>query len=186
MTLVKIIAVASTNPVKIKAARNGFKKLFPAEKFNVKPIIVPSGVSDQPFGNDETLQGAKNRVYNLLRAVPKADFWVGIEGGVEEWQTELVAFAWVFITDQIRTGKGRTGSFFLPPAITEMVRQGKELGEADDIVFNRSNSKQENGAIGILTNNVIDRVQLYEPAVIMALIPFLNQQLFPPDFKLTS
>jgi inosine/xanthosine triphosphatase len=176
----KIIAVASTNPVKIKAAQNGFKKLFPADNFEVKPFNVPSGVSNQPFGNDETLLGAQNRVSNLLNVFPEADYWVGIEGGVEEWQSSLVAFAWVFVTDKVRTGKGRTGTFFLPPVIADLVKHGKELGEADDIIFNRSNSKQENGAIGILTNNVIDRGQLYEPAVIMALIPFANQQLYPP------
>ena len=59
-----------------------------------------------------------------------------------------------------------------------MIRQGKELGEADDIVFNRANSKQDNGAVGLLTDNVIDRAQLYEQAVILALIPFKNEALY--------
>jgi non-canonical (house-cleaning) NTP pyrophosphatase len=52
-----------------------------------------------------------------------------------------------------------------------------ELGEADDLVFGQINSKQQNGAIGILTNDLIDRESLYRPAVIMALIPFLNPTL---------
>ena len=59
------------------------------------------------------------------------------------------------------------------------MRQGLELGQADDIVFGRSNSKQANGAVGILTDDVIDRAQLYEPAVIFALIPFKNPDLYP-------
>jgi non-canonical (house-cleaning) NTP pyrophosphatase len=49
---------------------------------------------------------------------------------------------------------------------------------ADDIVFSCSNSKQDNGAVGLLTDNVIDRAQLYEQAVILALIPFKNERLY--------
>ena len=52
-----------------------------------------------------------------------------------------------------------------------------ELGHADDQVFKRDNSKQANGAIGILTNNVIDREAYYIHAVIMALVPFKNPAL---------
>jgi non-canonical (house-cleaning) NTP pyrophosphatase len=53
-----------------------------------------------------------------------------------------------------------------------------ELGHADDLVFNKSNSKQENGAVGILTENVIDRAEFYKQAVILALIPFKNPTLY--------
>jgi non-canonical (house-cleaning) NTP pyrophosphatase len=52
------------------------------------------------------------------------------------------------------------------------------LGEADDIVFGRSNSKQKEGAIGLLTGNVVDRAGLYEHAVILALVPFKNVALY--------
>lgn len=37
------------------------------------------------------------------------------------------------------------------------VAGGMELGEADDHVFERSNSKQEDGAVGLLTKGLIDR-----------------------------
>jgi len=58
------------------------------------------------------------------------------------------------------------------------VRQGKELGEADDLVFAKENSKQDNGAVGLLTGNVIDRTALYQQAVVLALIPFKNPHLY--------
>jgi non-canonical (house-cleaning) NTP pyrophosphatase len=54
-----------------------------------------------------------------------------------------------------------------------------ELGDADDLVFARQNSKQKNGAVGLLTADAIDRLELYIPAVIFALIPFKNPLLFP-------
>jgi len=54
-----------------------------------------------------------------------------------------------------------------------------ELGDADDQVFSKNNSKQQNGAVGLLTDDVISRKSLYLPAVQMAFIPFLNSELYP-------
>ena len=70
-----------------------------------------------------------------------------------------------------------TGSFFLPDEVARLVRQGTELGEADDIVFGRQNSKQQNGSLGLLTADALDRTEFYEQAVMMALLPFKNPGL---------
>ncbi len=172
------LVVASTNPVKIQAAVNGFQRLFPDSELNVIAAAVPSDVAHQPMSDDETLQGALNRSRNAQAAHPNAHYWIGIEGGVQPIGREMTAFAWIVVRSKEAIGKGRTGTFFLPPAVVELIRQGKELGEADDIVFGRSNSKQDNGAVGLLTDNVIDRMQLYEHAVILALIPFRNKALY--------
>lgn len=53
-----------------------------------------------------------------------------------------------------------------------------ELGNADDLVFGCKNSKQKDGAVGLLTENAIDRTALYEQGVIMAFIPFKNDTLY--------
>lgn len=176
------IVVASTNPVKVRAVRNGFARMFPEQDFEITTLSVPSGVSVQPSSDAETLQGALNRARNAAKIHPHADYWVGVEGGndqdEEDFAGEMYTFAWIVVLSDGRLGKGRTGAFYLPPAVADLVRQGMELGEADDIVFGRSNSKQENGAIGLLTGDVIDRAQLYEPAVIFALIPFKNPGLY--------
>jgi inosine/xanthosine triphosphatase len=174
----KTIVVASTNPVKIRAVREGFQRMFPDQRFEMSGVAAPSQVSDQPFSDEETLRGALNRAHGAALLSPQADYWVGIEGGIEEHDQEMAAYAWIVILGQDMTGKSRTGIFYLPPRVAELIRQGKELGEADDIVFGRSNSKQENGAIGLLTGDVIDRVQLYEHAVILALVPFKNPGLY--------
>jgi inosine/xanthosine triphosphatase len=179
---VKTIVIASQNPVKIQAVVNGFQRMFPAQEFTIQAVTVPSGVSPQPRSDAETLQGAINRASAAALRLPDADFWVGIEGGVDETvEGEMVAFAWVAVRGSCQVGRGRTGTFYLPPAVTALLRQGKELGEADDIVFGRTNSKQENGAVGLLTGDVIDRAQLYEHAMILALIPFKNQALYPTE-----
>ncbi|HEB65453.1 MAG TPA: non-canonical purine NTP phosphatase [Chloroflexi bacterium] len=173
------IIIASHNPVKIAAARGGFQQMFPEATFVLRGVEVPSGVRDQPLSEEETRQGARNRAARAAEIFPQADYWVGIEGGLHPDGETFLALAWVCIraADGSR-GEGRTGAFHLPPAIAALIRQGKELGEADDIVFGQNNSKQKNGAVGLLTGNLIDRTRFYEQAVILALIPLHNKALW--------
>jgi len=163
------------------AARRGFEAMFAGDDFRFDRADVPSGVSRQPMTDAETLIGARNRATNACAARPEADFWVGIEGGVEDRGMKdegMHAFAWVVILGKDLTGEARTGTFQLPPEVARLVRQGVELGHADDIVFQRSNSKQKDGAIGILTDGLIDRTAYYEHAVMLALVPFKKRELY--------
>jgi inosine/xanthosine triphosphatase len=177
----KTVVVASTNPVKAQAVRLGFERMFDGEQFSYHLVLTPSGISDQPVSDQETLLGAMNRAQAASLQLPKADFWVGVEGGVENHSNEMSAFAWVVVKSGVQYGKARSGAFFLPAAVVDLIRQGKELGESDDLIFGRANSKLENGAIGLLTGDVIDRAQLYAQTVVMALIPFKNPDLYPPQ-----
>lgn len=174
----KKVVIASKNPVKINAVKEGFEKMFPADEFEYAGVSVSSGVRDQPLTNDETFQGAFTRASNAHMELTYADYWVGIEGGVQRVGDEMEAFAWIVIKSAGQCGKSRTGTFFLPKEVVALITEGKELGEADDIVFKRHNSKQENGAVGILTDNTIDRTTYYLESVILALIPFKNKELY--------
>ncbi len=151
--------------------------MFPGTEFVLKGSSMPSGVAEQPMSSDATLRGATNRARRAAES-EIADYWVGIEGGIEDTAEGMTAFAWVVVRTQSEVGRGRTASFFLPPRVAELVRGGMELGDADDVVFVRENSKQSEGAIGLLTGNALDRTRLYEQAVIAALIPFKNPNLF--------
>jgi len=173
------VFIGSQNPVKINSVQLGFTKMFPDLEFSFQGIGVDSGVSNQPLSEEETITGAINRVENLFHQEPQADYWVGIEGGSKIVDSGMETFAWVVIKSKNNlVSRGRTASFFLPKQIVELVKVGKELGEADDIVFKRTNSKQANGAVGILTSDVLTRTTYYETAVILALIPFKNPKLY--------
>jgi len=173
------IAVASTNPVKIQAALGGFRRMFPEMEFEAEGLSVPSDVSNQPMSDAETHQGAINRVNNAMKAKPGMDYYVGIEGGIEDAPDGMREIAWVVIASGAgKWGRGRGGTFFLPVSLADMIRAGKELGEANDILFQRTNSKQENGAVGILTGDVITRASYCSDAVCMALLPFKNPDLY--------
>lgn len=165
--------------MKIDSTKLAFETAFPEDEFEVEGVSAVSDVRDQPMSNDETLLGARNRANYVKDRRPEADYWVGIEGGIEEHETVLEAFAWMVILGKDgNEGKARTSSFVLPHEVSLLVRAGMELGQADDQVFNRTHSKQKNGAVGLLTNDIIDRSEYYKQAVILALVPFLKPELY--------
>jgi len=161
----------------MEAVEEGLSALI-NDEIEVIGVSVESGVSDQPMSDAETLTGAINRVQQAQRQYPGHDYYVGLEGGVEQNASGLMALAWMVISNGNQIGKARTASFFLPPEVAKLVHDGMELGHADDIVFKKNNSKQQNGAVGLLTKDAITRKSLYLPAVQMAFIPFLNPELY--------
>lgn len=177
MEKIKVI-VGSQNPVKINAVRLAFEQVFPNTTCAVEGITVSSGVDDQPMTDEATYQGAMNRAQGCQKLRPEADFWIGVEGGIDEYFDKMHAFAWIYILNSKQIGKARTGTFALPEAIRELIHQGIELGEADDRIFNHTNSKQGQGSVGLLTHGLIDRTAYYQPAVVLALIPFVNTELY--------
>jgi inosine/xanthosine triphosphatase len=173
------IAVGSKNPVKIQSALAGFTQMFPECEFTVAGFDVASGVSDQPLTCQETLRGATIRANELKSIAPDADFFVGIEGGIEFIDDTLFASAWIVIVDAAgKASSGRSGSFALPARIKQLVESGMELGHANDEVFTEHNSKQQGGAVGSLTGGVITRQSLYEHAMVLALVAFRQEELF--------
>lgn len=177
----KKLVVASKNPVKLDAVRQGFERVFPHECFEIVPVSVASGVSDQPMSDDETLLGAKNRAEAARQAVPEADYWAGLEGGAQDYQGRLSTFAWVYILGKKQHGKCRTATHELPDEIRRLIMKGMELGDADDQFYNRKNSKQLNGSVGLLTKDLFTRTSLYLEAVMLALIPFKNANMYQND-----
>lgn len=171
-------AVGSQNPVKIACVAEAAREVWPDAA--VIGVHTDSLVSAQPVSDDEMFTGALNRGTEALSKVSDATHGVGIEGGILDSAEGMWAYAWIVIIDRDgRVGRGQTGRFLLPEGVARLVRiDGLELGDADDRFFNRSNSKQQDGAIGILTGGRIDRKDLYKPGVIFALIPFICPEFF--------
>ena len=173
------VIVASKNPVKVAATRDAFESLFPEAEVDVVAISVASGVADQPTSDTETRQGAANRASNAREELPDADFWVGLEGGIEVIDGQLMAFAWMHVRgNNGYDSQARTPSLPLPPDVKALVDEGLELGEANDRVFSTLNSKQGGGAFGLLTGGKLTREAVYAQAVLLALTPFANE-LYP-------
>lgn len=171
----KTVTIASLNPAKINAVKSAFEAAFPQQEFDFKGVSVASGVADQPMSNQETYQGAINRVHNAAQAIPNSDFYVGLEAGIED----NVTFAWMVIESNGQRGESRSASLMLPPQVIEKLAHANELGDVMDEVFGTDNIKQKGGAIGLLTHNQLTRSSVYHQALILALIPFVNPEHFP-------
>lgn len=180
-----LVVVGSKNPTKVgavqavmnRAVRNG---LVPGVSHSaVSGLEVPSGVSDQPFGEEETRRGAIGRARIVLETGPEATWGIGIEGGVVRLEDGLYTCAWCAIADrQGHTALGGGLYMPLPPAIVRDLEAGYELGDATDRLFKVSQSKHAGGALGHLSKNLHSRQGAYEAIFTYALVKFLNPELY--------
>jgi len=174
------VLVGSENPVKIEAAKEVFSKYFGRVK--VTGIEVSSKVSAQPI-DEEAFEGAKNRALGLKKLNEEknlgADFFVGIEGGITKLYSKWFALGVGCVIDnQGEIGYGVSPCFELPESIVEQLLSGSELGEVMEEISGKDNIRQQEGAIGFLSKGVIDRKNLYIHSLIVALVPFLNKELY--------
>ena len=174
------VLVGSENSVKIQSVRDGFLTFF--EHVEVEGISVDPGVAEQPI-NDETFEGAKNRAKNIKRINDQqnlgATFFVGIEGGVLQLQDRWFSVNVVYILDQYnRDSFATTGLYELPSALSKALLIEKGLGRAMGELANDNYAARERGTVGFLTDGKIDRFQNQIQGVTLALIPFVNENLY--------
>ena len=171
---VQLVAVGSTNPAKLKAASHVIARAWPAA--GVHGVAVESGVGSQPQSDEEAIVGARNRAENA-RARLDADLGVGIEGNTADSVHGMFSTAWVAVIDRRGVvGLGAAGRFLLPEWVAEAIRRGAELGPLMDEFIGEENTKQRQGAVGILTGGLLTRSQALETAVALALARFVNPE----------
>ena len=172
LSSVRLVAVGSTNPVKLAAVMAVMVQLCPEAVF--RPIEVDPGVPRQPFSDEEMVTGAKARAV-AARIALDADLGIGLEGGVHRsiWGTLLSS--WAAIVDREgRLGLGSGGRIILPPVLVESLEQGEELGPAMDRLSGLNDTRRGPGAVGILTNGLVVRDESFRVAIAYALAPFLH------------
>lgn len=158
------LAVASANPAKIKAVKDCVEQL--GLQMEIIAAETDSGVSAQPFSNVETRQGAVNRASTALH--PDFDLAIGLEGGVYELEGTMYVCNWGALATS--TGKLYTAGgaqIPLPKEIAVELRNGKELGPVMDAYANETGIRHHKGAIGILTDGLIHRGEMFGHIVTM-------------------
>lgn len=172
------VAVGSTNPVKIQAVREAFAKLWPNKKWEVVGMSVPSGVSDQPMSDAECIKGATKRAKRAI-GLAKSDYGVGIEGGLQKIGTKWLDSGWIVVVDKKgRLGLGSSARIEVPQKLMKLIKSGIELGDAQDKLFNKKNSKQAGGYFHLMSDGAITRKQGYIHGVVFALTRFLHAELW--------
>jgi len=169
------VALGSTSPPKLKAVKEAFRKAFP-ESIEVVSAKMPSGVPDQPASDKETYQGALNRAVRA-RKEAKADFGVGIEGGIHKHGHGVFSNAWIVVVGRNGIiGKGTSARFQVPSKVVTLIENGYELGVAMDKVAGTNNIKLKGGAYSVLSDGRLSRAKQYEDGILCALMPFLTPE----------
>jgi inosine/xanthosine triphosphatase len=171
------VIVGSQNPVKVNAARASLAALYPQAEINCLGMAAPSGVTDQPMSDEETRIGAMNRV-TYCQQHGDADFYVAMEGGVDNFEYGPATFAYVVIASGQKHSVGRGAIMPIPPGVYRALKEGQELGDVMDALFDTHNVKQKGGAIGLLTNGNASREGNYSHAITLAMAPFLHPGLY--------
>jgi len=192
----KTIALGSDRAAKIMAVRACVARVAGVDsswaEANVVARAVSTNVPAMPLTDWELMQGARERalaVRDLLRGQRlEAEIYVGLEGGFHsisiegEWHTFLRG--WAYATDGKNGAFGSSPSITVPEALAKKVIEGRrELGLVIDEVTGKRNTRSREGAWGVLSRDLVTRSLSFELALIAALAPFYNPELYPKTGK---
>ena len=159
-----IVGIGTTNKAKIKAVQGGFAELI-KEEVHFDSFKTESGVSEQPFSDEETMQGAINRASEVLE-MSNGDIGIGLEGGVVSTENGLFLCNWGALAEKgeepIIAGGAR---ILLPDAIAKRLLKGEELGPVMDDYCQSEGIRQHEGAMGIFTKGAVNRDEMFKHTV---------------------
>jgi inosine/xanthosine triphosphatase len=174
-----VICVGSLNPTKLEGVRRAFNAFFSSAE--VRGCIVETGLPLQPIGLEVTMLGARVRGEKALQRYNDCEFGVGVEAGFipigKDYYDVQVAY---ITTKDGSSAYGFSSAFPLPKKFVEQILSGtyKELEEVVDSYYRTKKIGEKGGFIKLLTKGVITREDLTYTAVVMALIPFINRELY--------
>jgi len=175
-----LVVVGTSNPIKVRAVENILSKFF---KISVVMREVPSDAPPQPVGLEATIRGAISRARNALNAESGAELGVGIEAGLIPVPGTISGYmdqqfaAIVDSKGRVTVGGGPT--FEYPRSlVARVLGEGIEVGTAMDELTGIHELGQKQGAIGFFSKGHLDRTRLTGYAVLMALIPRLNEGMY--------
>lgn len=171
------VVVGSKNPVKVNATRNVLGNIY--DDLTVFSIDVDSEVPDQPFGMDQTVDGAVNRAKNAYS--DEFELSVGIESGLIEVPKTLTGFIdiqWCAIFDGNQITIGASSGFEYPPSVIKQVLAGVEVGDVMDQLTGVDDLGQKKGAVSHLSHDMLNRTQNTEECVLTAMIPRMNRNIY--------
>jgi len=195
-----LIAVGSTRGPKLDAVHDALKlcadHLNPNVQFEVLGFAVDSGVGHTPLSSAESMRGARQRTEALIQMASGTretyQYFVGLEGGLEVMESDIADTdstknggrrvfleSWAYVSDGSRGHFGRSGGIELPPALAhEVLDKGVELATAIDRFAGIAGIRDNQGAWGMLSNNLITRREAFRVALVAAFAPFYNVNLF--------
>jgi inosine/xanthosine triphosphatase len=189
------IGIGSKNKVKISACKNALETLKTASLIDNKleitfyPVETETSVPDMPLSREVLMKGALQRALFVYKKLEEqdtiVDYALGMEGGVYTINFKRQAKQHAFLQNWVYAFNGNIGFFGssaslpLPENISHaLFKEKRELSEVMDSLSGRQDVRSNEGAFGILTNNLITRSDSFETALMNALTPFFNKRYY--------
>lgn len=175
-----LVCAGTTNPSKLEGIGRAFRRAFSGGVVELVSVKL-AGMNPQPMGLVETLHGALERAIQASH-LSDCDFYVGVEAGI----IELLPEKYVDLQVAVVLGPnkdlsiGFSPAFQVPPQLVRLVTEGRarELEEAVEITYGVADIGEREGLIHLLSKGLIDRPYLTEEAVLMALLPWVNEDAY--------
>jgi inosine/xanthosine triphosphatase len=186
-----VIAVGSTRRPKLNAVNEALacfgKVLDSGAEFEIVGVEVDSGVGHTPSSCGDLMRGARQRAEALVQVGKEKrerwNYFVGLEGGLdvleENGGRRVLLESWAYVTDGTRGHYGRSGGVEIPEALArDVLEDGVELSVAIDRFAGAVGIRDAQGAWGVLSANLISRMEAFRVAVIAAFAPFYNAKMY--------
>lgn len=174
----KKIVLTSQNPVKVSVVRNVMEHLVPDVSF--EHIALDLGAKNtELFGKQQILTHMTNMLSKAREMVPDAEYYVSMQGGMEDEESEMHETAYVMVLDSTgRSEVSRCSTFKVPTQIAHEVRNGRDFATAVDGFFKVQDTKTTGGFVSILTNGIVNKESHYSQPFAIAISTLIRKDWF--------
>lgn len=185
------IAVGSVRPAKLLAVRSACARISAVDpgwdRAKILAREVETGAPAMPLTDAQLMRGARDRAHAVRKLLDAdglaAHLYVGLEGGFHTVTLDGVRHTflqgWAYATDGARGHFGIGPSVTVPETVVRQVVAGRrELGEVIDEMTGEQDVRSRQGAWGVISRGLLPRAQSFEAALVAALAPFYNSELF--------
>lgn len=173
------VCVGSRNPSKLRGVEKAFSTFY--KDVHIYIYSVEEDLPPQPFSFNIIMECAKIRAIRALERNDRCSYGVGIEAGMFEINNTFYDIHTAYIIN--RDGRGFYGfspAFRVPNKFVELIKKGvyRELEDVVDSFYGTEHIGDTGGFIRILSRGCILREDLVYYAVLMALLPFINSDVY--------
>ncbi len=171
------IVLTSNNNVKLKVTEKAFSQIFTDAKLEIIQLDFEKD-GPEPYGMKGVLNQINESITEAKKRITDADYYIGMEGGVEgEESLDEVAVVLVHTAKGVE-GYSRSVSFQIPRKVSSDIKNGLQLSDSVQDFLNTNNVKKGNGFVGILTNNLVTKEDLYFQPAVVAICKTINNSWY--------
>lgn len=172
------IVLTSKSKIKLLVVEEALRNLFVNQDFNIVQFDIEDKGSE-PVGEENLILQLQSSIKKAKELETDAVFYVAMEGGVKIVDEEMEEIAFVIVADSLgKQARSQAVSFPIPNEVAMKVKVGISFADAVNEVYATNDIKNNQGFVGLLTDNLIDKRSLYLQPTIIAFSKFVKSNWF--------